>query len=318
MMFNKRSRSPGFYAVALALLAILGFFATADLPVLGYLSAAEIDRRLVDHGWLLGEMGSPDLVVLDTRPREAYLKQHIKGAVSLPVWDTFGESPRADLAAPISKIQALFSAAGIDQQTRVVLYDDGEMINAARVFWILEMHGHRRVLLLSPGFRGWQAAGLPTDAEKVQPRLRQFLSHVAPDRLATKLSTRLAIDDSNVVIIDARSEAGYNGKKSDARRKGHIPGAINIPFERNFTPDGKSLLPFKELEAIYSGVSRDKKIIAYCNKGRHSALTYFIMRQLGYDVSAYDGSWFEWGNDLQLPIENTGQTNPATADSVPD
>jgi len=305
MAVCKRGRLPGIRCVLVMWLVAIGFMATADLPLLGRLSAAEVDRHLVDQDWLSGELGSPDLVILDTRSRKAYLKQHIRGAVSLPVWDTFGGDPRTDLAAPISKIQALFSAAGIDQQTRVVLYDDGEMINAARVFWILETHGHKRVLLLNPGFQQWLAAGLPADAKPVKPEPRQFLSHIAPDRLATKLSTRLAIDDPGSVIIDARDEVEYRGKKSVSSRSGHIPGAINIPFEENFTADGKSLRSFSELKALYSGIDRNKKVITYCNKGRQSALTYFILRQLGYDVSAYDGSWYEWGNDLQLPIEET-------------
>jgi len=309
---------PGGYGAAVFLLAVMGFLATAEVPVLGYLSAAEIDRHMVDQAWLAGELGRSDLVLLDTRPRDAYLKQHIRGAVNLPVRDTFGEDPRSDLAAPISRIQTLFSAAGIDQQTRVVLYDDGEMINAARVFWILEMHGHNRVSLLSPGFRGWVAAGLPADAQQVTPRPRRFLSHVTPDRLATKLSTRLAIDDPDTIIIDARKREEYLGVESKSKRYGHIPTAISIPYEENFTSDGKSLRPFVELEAIYRRVPRDKKVIAYCNKGRHSALTYFILRQLGYDVSAYDGSWFEWSNDLQLPIERHVRAKPVSSGPVSD
>ncbi len=318
MFLSKRNRVPGAYGVVVFLLAVTGFLATAGLPVLGYLSAAEIDRQLVDQEWLAGEMGRPDLVLLDTRPRDAYLKQHIKGAANLPVRDTFGEDPRSDLAAPISRIQALFSAAGIDQLTRVVLYDDGDMINAARVFWILEMHGHRRVSLLSPGFREWIAAGLPADAQLVTPPPRRFLSHVTPDRLATKLSTRLAIDDPDTVIIDARKREEYLGVESKSKRYGHIPTAISIPYEENFTGDGKTLRPFAELQEVYRRVPRNKKVIAYCNKGRHSALTYFILRQLGYDVSAYDGSWFEWSNDLQLPIERHARVKPVSSGPVSD
>ncbi len=313
MTSDRRSRLPGISAAVLLLFAVPGIFATAELPVLGYLSAAEIDRHLVDPDWLLREMHRPDLVILDTRTRKAYQAQHIRGAVNLPVWETFGDEPRADLAAPVSKIQELFSAAGVDQQTRVVLYDDGEMIDAARVFWILETHGHKKVMLLNPGFREWQAAGLPVNDSPVRPRPRKFLSHIVPERLATKLSTRLAIDDPETVIIDARGEEEYRGKKTRSSRKGHIPGAINIPYTENFTPDGRSIRSFDELEKIYKDIGRDRKVITYCNKGRHSALTYFILRQLGYDVSAYDGSWFEWGNDRRLPVESHTAEKPAEA-----
>lgn len=318
MGLNKRRHLPGVFGLAVFVLGVLGFLATADLPVLGHLSAAEVEHHRVDARWLLAEMDKPDLVILDTRSRADYLEGHIRGAVSLPVWETFGEDPRSDLVAPISRIQALFSRAGVDQQTRVVLYDGGEMINAARVFWVLEMHGHQRVSVLSPGFRDWSQAGLPVENRPVEPVPRRFLSHVTSARLATRLSTRLAINDPATVIVDAREPEEYAGIESTARRFGHIPSAISIPYSENFTSEGNALRSFEELEALYRGIPRDRKVITYCNKGRQSALTYFILRELGYEVSAYDGSWFEWGNDTSLPIVRDEQQGSARDSQVSD
>lgn len=303
MLTGKQSQTCHWCVLVTFLGSLFAVFAIAELPVLGPLSAAEMERRLVDHEWLLGHLDDPDLVIVDTRDVELYNAGHIEGAVNLPVWDTFGSEPRDDLAAPISVIQKLFSSVGIDQETRVILYDNGDMVNAARVFWILETHGHRRVGIMSPGYLAWAEKRLPVSDQPVTPARRNFLSHVTPHRLATKFSTRLAISDPDTVIIDARTSEEYEGSTSRSARRGHIPGAMSIPADQNLDPDKTGLKSFDELKAMYSKIDKDKKVITYCNKGRESALTYFILRQLGYDVAAYDGAWHEWGNDSQLPIE---------------
>jgi len=303
MLIYQRFRACHLCITLLVASMIFAILAIAELPVLGPLSAAEMEQRLVDQEWLIAHIDDADLVIIDTRTRKRYQEGHIDGAVSLSVWDTFGKDPRDDLAAPISKIQTLFSNAGVDQATRVLLYDDGEMINAARVFWVLETHGHRRVAILNPGYQAWVEKQLPTNNKVVVPARRHFLSHITPHRLATKFSTRLAVSDPGTVIIDARSSEEYRGQESRSARSGHIPGAVSMPSADNLKSGTAGLKDFSELKTLYSGIDSNKKVIAYCNKGRDSALTYFILRQLGYDVAAYDGSWYEWGNDAQLPVE---------------
>jgi thiosulfate/3-mercaptopyruvate sulfurtransferase len=289
------------------LLLAAGLLTVAGLPVLRPVAAAEGQQRLVGSDWLLGELRDSDLVVLDARSRERYAQGHIAGAVSLPVADTLGPDPHSDLAAPISTIQQLFGAAGVDQTTRVVIYDDGDMVSASRVFWILEVHGHRHVALLNPGYAHWQAHELPVSTQPARPAARQFVSQITPDRLATKFSTRLAISDPGVVILDVRPGAAYRGETGGFARKGHIPTAISLPFDRNLQGADAGLKPFSELEKLYQGIDKSKKVITYCDTGKESTLTYFILRQLGYDVATYDGSWYEWSNDPLLPVEVGGE-----------
>lgn len=268
------------------------------------LPAATLPGRIVPAEWLQAHLDS-SVTIIDARDHQAYRKSHIRGAVSLPVAATFGPVPRADLVAPLASLRKLFSDAGISSDTNVVIYDAGSFIDAARLVWILEASGHQRVAILDGGFAGWQMIAGASETPEVVPLPARFVPAANPERVATKLSTRLAINNPNVTIIDARSNAEYQGKKSHTARKGHIPSAINIPWNRNFAEVNgvKRLKDLDALRAIYADVDPSKKVIAYCNKGKQSALTHFIMRELGYDVAAYDGSWYEWSNDDKLPIE---------------
>lgn len=131
------------------------------------------------------------------------------------------------------------------------------------------------------------------------------MASIQSNKLTTRVHAHLAIDDSSKVLIDARPTEEYLGKKSIARRFGHIPNAVSIPWDENIVrvKGGFASKTIPELEDIYKQFSKDKKIITYCNKGRQSSFTYFVLRRLGRNVSHYDGSWFDWGNAENLPIE---------------
>ena len=159
------------------------------------------------------------------------------------------------------------------------------------------------------GFSLWLEKHLPTDNKEVTPKPSSYITTVSPARLATKFRTRLAIDNPYVTIVDARTPSEFFGIVSRANRLGHIPGSINVPVTNNFSQANGfiSLKSDSELASLYSDLKVAKKVITYCNRGKESAATYFVLRKLGYDVSAYDGSWMEWGNDFKLPI--LGKTN---------
>jgi thiosulfate/3-mercaptopyruvate sulfurtransferase len=160
--------------------------------------------------------------------------------------------------------------------------------------------------MLDEGFESWKDKKYLLSYSTALPLRSNFVSAINPDRIASKFATRLALNDPNIIILDARSKEEYQGIKSTASRKGRIPNSINIPWDENYIKESENKNKFKsieELKTLYSNLDKDKKIITYCNKGKQSALSHFILRELGYDVAAYDGSWFEWGNDLSLPIE---------------
>ncbi len=273
-------------------------------------------RFLVSSDWLNAQRDSRDLRLLDVRSAEDYAIEHIDGAVSLPIEQLFVNDQGKRLIGPLQLVQSALGQAGIDNRTQVVVYDDGEFLSAARAFWVLEVYGHDRVAALDGGFAGWKHQGFQTATTAFVPAPRVFVPTVTPNRLATKLSTRLAVDNPGSIIIDARDRADYRGEKSAAQRFGHIRSAVNIPVMDHFDYiDGvKHLKNSDVLAKNYQGIDAHKKVVTYCNTGVLSATTYFVLRRLGYDVANYDGSWIEWGNDPLLPITEPGA---ARAPSTP-
>ena len=258
---------------------------------------------IVDAQWLGGSLEATDLVVVDTRPEEDFLLGHVRGAVNVPYPRLFAEGY---LMPGLDALRALMSEAGIGAGRRVVLYDDGSFIWAARAYWLLETLGHDQVALLDVGFDEWFRGGFPVDFEAAPVQRRDFVPTVDPRRVETKLSTRMAIDSRDRVIVDGRSRKEYLGLESHAARFGHIPGALHFPWTHNYaqTQSGNRMLSLERLGEVYADLDPDKHVIVYCNGGAQSALNYVVLQALGYSVSVYDGSWFEWGNDPALPVFN--------------
>jgi thiosulfate/3-mercaptopyruvate sulfurtransferase len=269
-------------------------------------------RFLVTPQWLEQHRVDPDLRILDLRAERDYRAGHVDGAVNLPVDRLFINDDGRRYIGRLGQIQSALSAAGIDGEVQVILYDGGEFLSSARAFWVFEVYGHLRVAALDGGFKAWTRLNLPTATNKTLPPTRKFVPAVAADRLATKLSTRLAIDNPGTTIIDARDAPDYRGEKSVAQRFGHIPSAVNIPILDHFDhSDGiKRLKSDAQIAPTYRDIDPNQKVVTYCNTGVMSATTYFVLRRLGYDVANYDGSWIEWGNDTALPIVDSAPGTP--------
>lgn len=158
----------------------------------------------------------------------------------------------------------------------------------------MEVYGFKNIKLLNSGYDSWSL--------EEYPKTTQVPKIIDSDRIATKFSTQIATKNPNQIIIDARPGKAYKGVVSSAKRYGHIPEALNIPASHNI--DNSSLKEISELQDVYKNIDKKKKIILYCAIGKISATNYFALRELGYNVSNYDASWKEWGNDFQLPIIN--------------
>ena len=255
--------------------------------------------------WLKSHLDDENMRILDTRPDAEYSVGHIVGAINLPDSLTYQQKSAGGRIVEPDVMQKILRERGIDQQNTIIVYDDGQLVDAARVFWALEVYGLTKVRILSSGYDTWVENQYPVTQDEPKVNQSKYIPTINHQRIASKFATQLAIANPKQTVVDARAQAAYEGKTSTAKRFGHIPGALNLPVGDNFEKANKLLAirNIDELRQVYSKVPRDQKVILYCEIGRISSANYLVLRELGYDVSNYDGSWREWGNDFDLPIE---------------
>lgn len=245
-------------------------------------------------------------LILDVRPAEAFAVSRLPGALHLDLWGvSLIDTSAAPLRAFMWMIGHLFSLRGVTPGRPVVVYEDSSGIRAARVFWFLEYLGHPNVRILDGGFPAWTRAGLPATTEVTTPVPGQW--HGDPDsaRLATWEQVLERLGTSDVAILDTRAEEEYFGEAVRAKRGGAIPGAVNLEWKNNLLPDG-TFKSTDDLRAMYAakGITPDREVVTYCQGGYRAAHGYLALRLLGFPrVRNYTGSWKEWGDREDLPID---------------
>lgn len=265
---------------------------------------------LVTPQWLAQHINDEDLVVVDVRmppvslsPKkamhDAFANGHIPSAVYFDINDVADKN--TDLPHMLPTAEAFSKAVGklgINEQQRIVFYDDGDSFSAPRGWWTFRHFGAQNVYVLDGGLSGWQALGQPLESGSAQPKPQTFNARFNADAVANMQEVEQALN-SEVQILDARAAPRFYAEAPEPRpglHCGHIPGSINIPYS-DLLENGhfKSLTALKQTFSE-KGVDIQGSIITTCGSGVTAAVLAFGLLSLGAPlVKLYDGSWTEWG-----------------------
>jgi thiosulfate/3-mercaptopyruvate sulfurtransferase len=274
---------------------------------------------LVSPEWLEARLADPDLRIVDATwylpaeqrdARAEYAAAHLPGAVFLDLSTDLADptSPLRNTVAPPERLAQAFAAHGIGDAHRVVVYDRRAGYSAGRVWWTLRYAGHPRAALLDGGFARWQREARPLTTDLPRHAPAPFTARPEPRWLRNKRDVLEIVRHGGARIVDARAAERFRGEGPEtARRAGHIPGSANVPYAENFAGDPPRFRDAAALRARYeaAGVRWGEPVVTTCGSGVTAALDAFALTLAGHrDVSVYDGSWDEWGNADDTPVEH--------------
>ena len=254
-------------------------------------STAELDK-IIDK---------PNLILIDARSFQEYSQGHITNAINLDLFSFHWiDTSQNGISSFNEQFRKIFSRVGVSGEKRVVFYDNTSGMLAARGVWLLEYFSHPSVSMLDGGITKWKTEERTLDRISVNYKPANFSGKPNPKVLA---GFEYVLENLNkITILDVRSKEEFDGELVRAARGGHIPTSTNIDYTENIANDG-TLKNNEDLSELYQ-IPKDAEIITYCQGAYRAANTFLALKKIGFtNVKVYLGSWGEWGNKLELPIE---------------
>jgi len=291
------------------LISLLTFLATESLQA----QTVKVNESLiVSTEWLGKHLEDDTLVLLQVGEKDEFTAAHIPRAQLIQTADI--STPRGQGLTlempPVDQLKATFEKLGISDKSRIVIYFGKDWVTpTARVFLTLDYLGlGNRTSILDGGLPAWRAENRPVTAEVVEPKKGTLTPHPNTKLIVDAVWVKNNLSDPNVRILDARAPQFYTGaEKGRMPRGGHIPQARNIPFSSLVEESSNKFKSPTALKELFNqaDVKPKSSVATYCHIGQQASLLYFVARYLGYDAHVYDGSFEDWSNRAELPVENS-------------
>ena len=274
-------------------------------------------KNLVSVQWLRQRLDHDRYIVIDgtwhmpPSNKNAFLEYklcHIKGAIFFDIDAVANKHTDLPHMLPdMAQFHAFCSAAGITTESHIIIYDSYGLFSAARIWWMFKVFGHQKVSILAGGLPVWQKAKAPIETGLPPQKNTQYKAQFQANLVSDFEAVQNALVTKSAVILDARSEGRFSGKMPEPRENlpsGHMPGALNIPFDRVIDQQAGTLKDTRQLQVIFNKYlpTERQKIITSCGSGMTACILSLALDELGYDSSVYDGSWTEWASKGESDI----------------
>jgi thiosulfate/3-mercaptopyruvate sulfurtransferase len=272
---------------------------------------------LVETGWVADHLKDPSIRIVESDEDPLLFKiGHIPGAVQVDWFSTLQHPLRRDFVTK-DQFEAVCTKLGIANDTTVVFYGDKSNWFACYALWLFQYYGHQKVRIMNGGRAKWEKEARPFVKEESSYPLAKYTAKQPDKNIRAFRDEVFKQVEKKKPLVDVRSAKEYTGElismpnypQEGATRGGHIPGAVSVPWSQAVNEADSTFKSPEELRALYEGkgIKPDGEVIAYCRIGERSSLTWFVLKYLlGYpNVKNYDGSWTEWGNLVDAPIEKT-------------